>query len=106
MCRGQAIDCTSSSEPGAAATRTRSGRGCEDDERLIGKDEPLAGLLLRPGQTAPHTGPAADHVARPTPDLLGHPVRNLRNRVQLQVQVLAPRARLAAVALDCLDIAL
>ena len=61
----------------------------EDHERLVGEDEPLSGLLFRLGQAAPHARPSADHVPRPAPDLLRHPMRDLWDRVQLQIQVLA-----------------
>jgi hypothetical protein len=80
------------------------GRGGEDDERLVGEDQPLSGLFLRSRQPAPHAAAGLDHVTRPAADLLSHPVGDLRNGVQLDVEMLAAGSRLPPVALHCLHV--
>ena len=53
---------------------------------------------------APGTALAADHVARPSADLLRHAVRDLGDGIQLEVQVRRPRPGLAAVVLEHLEV--
>ena len=76
----------------------------EDDGVVVGEHEPLTALLLGLGQGAPHAASRLDHLARAATDLLGDPVRHLRDRIQLEVEVRAAGSGLPAVALDDLDV--
>ncbi len=107
--------------PGRRRRAAVKSAACARGTIIISNGERAGGRARRP-RSAPRPAPAArrpppprgasphhtqlarlDLVARAAADLLGQPVRDLRDGVQLDVQVLAARPGLAPVALHRLD---
>src|SRR5882672_11445580 len=82
--------------------RARGERG-EGNGRVVLPDEPLRPVRLVPDEAAPWALPLADDIASRPAELLGDAVRDLRQVVQVEAQVVGSRARLGAPVLDHLE---
>ena len=83
--------------------RARGERG-ERDRRVVLPDEPLAEPRLVADEPAERALALADHEPGRAADLLGDPVRDLGQVVQVEAQVVRPGSGLGAPVLDDLDV--
>ena len=83
--------------------RTRGVRR-ERDAGVVFPDEPIRAPRLVADQPAERALALADHEPRGAAELLGDPMRDLRQVVQVQAQVVRPRACLRAPVLDDLEV--
>ena len=84
--------------------RRARGVGRERDARVVLPDQPVRPSRLVANEAAVRTLALADDEARRATELLRDPVRDLGQVVQVEAQVIGPRARLRAPVLDDLEI--